>query len=69
MVDPPVDILYEFEVKRRSEATSDLVLALPEVGAIGLEPVCPNVSAGFGINQLHIYADLITRPPDTPSRT
>ena len=38
-------------------------LRFREIGAIGVEPVCPDVCARFRVDQLHIHADLVAAAP------
>jgi hypothetical protein len=52
--------LDEFEVKRPRESAGDRVLRSREVGAIGVEPVSPEVRATFGVDQLHVHPNLVT---------
>jgi hypothetical protein len=50
LLDPAAQILDEFKIKSPGEAAGDLVLRCREVGAIGVEPVGPQLHPAFGID-------------------
>ena len=50
LLDPAAQILDEFEIERPGETAGDLVLGCREVGAIGVEPVGPQLHPAFGID-------------------
>ena len=49
-------------MQRPREAAGDLVLRFRKVGAVGVEPVCPEMGAVFRVDQLRVdpHAPLIT---------
>src|SRR6266481_2937379 len=50
--------LHELHVEGARETAGDLVLSLRKACAIGVEPVCPNMPAGFRIDQLRVDLNL-----------
>jgi hypothetical protein len=53
----------QLDAERLCETPGDLRLRSREIGALGVEPVGPKVPAGCGIDQLHVYLNLVTGPP------
>ena len=60
LLDPAAQILDEFEIESPGETAGNLVLRCRKVGAIGVEPVRPQLHAAFGIDQLHVHAYLVS---------
>src|SRR5262249_36880972 len=54
--------LHEFDVERPPETSSDLALRLDQVCAMIVEPVSPEMGAGFGIDELNVDLNLIAVP-------
>jgi hypothetical protein len=70
LIDPSGCIAHKLDVERRGDPTRDLVLRCRVVGAIGIEPVCPQMRTALDVGQLHVYPNPITSPRRTlPSRT
>ena len=63
VLDPAAGIAEELNIRASSQAAGDLVLRFREVRAIGVEPVGPEMRAGFGIDQLRVHPNLVTGPP------
>jgi hypothetical protein len=63
LLDPANRCLYEFNIESPCETPGDFVLSLGQVGAIGVEPICPKLRAAFAIDQLHVDPNLVTNPP------
>jgi hypothetical protein len=53
----------EFGAQRVGEARDKLDLQLAEAGALALEPVGPDMRAGFSRNKRRVDRDLVARPP------
>ncbi len=53
----------QFQVQSPGNASGDLVLQFEDIRAILVEPIGPEVCAGFGANELRIYADLVSVAP------
>lgn len=57
LLDPAAYRLHEFEVQRPGQMPDDLLLGFREIFPFGLEPFCPHVAPGFGVDQLYIHPD------------
>src|SRR6516162_2432185 len=55
------DQLY---IERYRDPARDLVLQSEQIGHVAVESLSPQMSIGFGVDQLRIDADLVARPPD-----
>jgi hypothetical protein len=53
-------------MERERDAAGYLVLHGKRVACVTVEPLCPQMRAGLGINQLGIDPDLIARTPYAP---
>src|SRR6516162_762325 len=63
LLDPAAHYLHDLEIEGPREAAGDLVLSFREVGAIGIEAVRPKMCTAFGVDQLDVYAYLVTGSP------
>jgi hypothetical protein len=54
----------QLKVQRVREPTCDLVLHRQEIARIAVEPLCPQMRTGFGIDELDIYTHLLAQPTD-----
>lgn len=66
LLDPAANRLDELEVQGPGEAAGDLVLGLRQVSPVGVEPLRPQMPAGFGVDQLDIHPNLAARSPHAP---
>jgi len=62
-LDPTTGVPDEFNVEYARETASDFALRFRDVRAIGFEPVGPDMGTTFGVDELRVYADLVTRSP------
>jgi len=53
-------------VQRERDASGYLVLHGERIARVTVEPLCPQMRAGLGIDQLGIDPDLIARTPYAP---
>ncbi len=51
------------QVQSAGDARGDLVLQFEDICAIFVETIGPDVCAGFGVNELRIYSDLVSIAP------
>jgi hypothetical protein len=54
----------QLDVERTRDPARDLVLEGEHIARIAVEPVCPEMRVGFGVNQLGADAELVARSPD-----
>jgi hypothetical protein len=59
----------EFCVQRASQARDDFVLHVEEIGQGLVEPLGPEMIAGFGVDELHIEAHAASAALDAALRT
>src|SRR5262249_8238756 len=64
LLDAAAHIPDEFDIQRPGKMVSDFVLRLRKVCPIGVKPVGPEMRAGFGVNELDIYPDVVAGPAD-----
>ena len=57
--------LDQFHPERIGEPRDDVELQLAEIRALPLEPVSPDVRAGFGRDELGVHRNLVARAPHT----
>jgi hypothetical protein len=57
----------ELEVECPRETPGDLILSFRDVSATGVASVCPEMRAGFSIDQLCIDLHLVACPPQGPA--
>src|SRR6516164_7744589 len=62
LLDTAADIPHQFKVKGPRKTAGDLALGFSQVPPVRLEPVCPNMRAAFGIDELHVDLDLVAGP-------
>jgi hypothetical protein len=53
-----------FNVERDRDPGRDLVLQDKQLTRVAIEPFCPQMRVGLGVDQLCVDADLVARPPD-----
>jgi hypothetical protein len=63
---PQALCLDQFHPERIGESRDDVELQLPEIGALPLKPVSPQMRAGFGRDELGVDRDLLAGPPHAP---
>src|SRR5215469_960425 len=61
LLDTAADIPHECSIKGPRKTAGDLALGFSQVPPVRLEPVCPNMRAGLGIDELYVDLDLVLR--------
>jgi hypothetical protein len=56
----------QLDAERDREPARDLVLQGEQIARIAVEPLCPKMRVGRGIDQLSINAELVARPANAP---
>src|SRR5262245_37085985 len=68
MLGRPSDLrINELEVERDRNPARNFVLEREHIARIAVEPLCPQMHIGLGIDQLGTDADLVARSPATAS--
>src|SRR5262245_32047099 len=58
----------QLQVERARDLACDLGLHSEEVDRVPIEPVCPQMRIGSGIDQLGVHTNPVARPPNPTSR-